>query len=208
MPTQIHSELRTIDRRLSQYFNSTRAQWIDIVRAAVAARAGCTENDARSAPGFYAWNAATARARQIFRREGWEKGDHEGIETIWNADHRKMIAVMNCDAGTCALDRVPHNRTPKGNASDKVVALNTEMFKPSEMTPLERRPYSFWYLCIFDDGRQVRAEISRPVEYKGNQIVDYSERIFILQDGEWERIIVETPSADDGQDFDIDVRRK
>jgi hypothetical protein len=208
MPALIHSDLRTIDRRLSQYFNSTRDQWIDIVRAAVAARAGCTENDARSAPGFYAWNAATARSRQIFRREGWEKGDHDGIETIWNADLRKMIAVMNCDAGTCALDRVPHNRTPKGAASDKVVALNGELFKPSEMTPLAKRPYSFWYLCIFDDGKQVKAELSRPIEYKGGQVIDYSERIFILQDGDWERIIIETPSEGDDQDFSIDVRRK
>lgn len=38
MTALIHSDPRTVDRRLSQYFNSTRDQWIDIVKAAVERR--------------------------------------------------------------------------------------------------------------------------------------------------------------------------
>lgn len=210
MAAIIHADPRMCDRRLRQYFNSTRDQWIEVVKAAVAARARCTENNARSAPGYYAWDAGTVRARQIFRREGWENGDHNGIETIWNSDLKKMIAVVNTDAGTADASRSPRNRTLKGPASEKVADLNNEglLFKRSEMGPPSELPYALWYLCIYDDGGKVRAELSHPTKYKSGYVVEFSERIFILRDGEWEKVIIDTPAEDAGQDFEIDVVRK
>ncbi|MGC1863013.1 MAG: hypothetical protein WA733_18310 [Methylocystis sp.] len=210
MAALIHTDPRVCDRRLAQYFNSTRDQWVEVVKAAVAARARCTENNAKSAPGYYAWDGATARSRQIFRREGWEKGDHNGIETIWNRDLKKMVAIMNTDAGTCDVMRSPKNRTWKGPACDQIVDLNNQglLFKKEEMGPLAELPYSLWYLCIFDDAGKVRAELSTPVEYRGGYIIEYSERIFILRDGEWEKVIIESGSDNDGQDFEINIVRK
>ncbi|MBY5834519.1 hypothetical protein ACC808_35055 [Rhizobium ruizarguesonis] len=61
---------------------------------------------------------------------------------------------------------------------------------------------------MFDDGKDVGAELSRPIELRGGFYVGYSERIWIIRPGEWERIAVENPADDDGQDFDITVRRK
>jgi hypothetical protein len=210
MAAVIHTERRIVDRRLRQYFNSTRDQWIEIVKAAVAARARCTTDNARSAPGYYAWDAATARARKTFRREGWEKGDHEGLETIWNRDHRKMVAVMNTDAGTADLLRSPRNRTYKGPASQKVVDLNNqiEMFRHSEVALKPSSEMELWYLCIYDDQGKVRAELSRPSEFNSGYVVKYSERIFILEAGDWERVIIESVDGSVGQDFEINVRRK
>ncbi len=210
MASLIHADPRICDRRLAMYFNSTRDQWIEVVKAAVAARARCTENNARSAPGYYAWDAGTVRARQIFRREGWEKGDHNGIETIWNRDLRKMVAVMNTDAGTCETMRSPRNRTWKGPASERIIDLNSQglLFKREEMGPLAEPPYSLWYPCIFDDAGKVRAELSSPVEYKGGYLVEYSERIFILRDGEWQKVIIESESDGDAQEFEINITRK
>ena len=205
----VYAEQRQADRRLRQYFNSTPNQWVKVVQAAVSARARCNENDAKAAPGFYAWTAATARSRVIFGREGWERGEHNGIETIFNSDLRMMIAVMNTDAGTCNLTRSPRNRTYKGTAAKGVVDLNNqgELFRRDEVAPLKVRPYALWYLCIHDDGGKVLAELSKPSEYKGGYVVDYSERIFILRDGEWEKIIVDTSVDDGDQDFAIDVVR-
>jgi hypothetical protein len=97
MAAIIHSDRRMVDRRLSQYFNSTRDQWIDIVKAAVAARARCTDDFPKSAPGYYAWESATTRSRQMFCREGWEKGEENGIETIVNHDLKKKVAILNTD---------------------------------------------------------------------------------------------------------------
>jgi hypothetical protein len=210
MPAIIHSDRRTVDRRLSQYFNSTRSQWIDIVKAAVAARARCTDDSPKSAPGYFAWEAATTRARQMFRREGWEKGSEDGIETIVNHDLKKKVAVLNTDAGTADRTRTPMNRTPKGPAQQKVMDINDqyEMFKRGEMGPVEEVPYSLWYLCIHDDGGRVRAEISRPSEFSGSYILGFAERIFILEDGDWEKVLLETPADDGSKDIEITVRRK
>lgn len=205
----IHSERRVADRRLRQYFNSNRQQWIDVVKAAVQARSRCTADNSKAAPGFYAWDAATARKRQIFRREGWESGDHNGIEVIINHQLKKMIAVMNTDSGTSDITRSPQNRTPKGSATEKVVDLNNqyELFRAHELSGTKEPPYSLWYLCIFDDGAKVRAELSRPSEYRGGSVVKFNERIFILQGDDWERVLLE---RDDGNTdaVQITVRRR
>lgn len=207
----IHDERRTADRRLSQYFNSTREQWIEVVKAAVAARARCTADNSAAAPGFYAWDAATARCRQIFRREGWQKGNFTGIETIINSDFKRMVAIMNTDDGTADKNRTPRNRTPKGIATASVIDLNNqyEMFKHSEVGPFEEPPYSLWYLCIFDSGKLVRAELSRPNGYAARTIVKFDERIFILGDGDWEKIVLEPEDKIGGSDeVEINIRRK
>jgi hypothetical protein len=210
MTTIVHSEPRAVKRRLSQLFNSDRDQWIEVIRAAVAARARCTDDGPKSAPGYYAWAAATTRMRQMFRREGWERGDENGIETIVNHDLKKKIAVMNTDSGTCDLNRSPINRTLKGKATTRVVDLNNqgELFKLHEMGPLEEPPYSLWYLSVYDEGGKVRAEISMPIEFSGGYIVKCSERIFIVQGDDWDKISVERPADDGPQEYDINVRRK
>ncbi|PWB90479.1 hypothetical protein C5688_10385 [Methylocystis sp. MitZ-2018] len=65
---------------------------------------------------------------------------------------------------------------------------------------------------MFDDGQLVRAELSRPIEFSSGYFIEYSERIWILRPGEWEKIAIETSLAggDEGsdQDLDINIRRK
>lgn len=189
MTTIIHSEPRAVARRLGQLFNSDRNQWVDIVKAAVAARARCTDDGPKSAPGYYAWAAATTRMRQMFRREGWERGDENGIETIVNHDLKKKIAVMNTDSGTSDHYRSPINRTLKGRATIRVIDQNNqgELFKKHEMGPYEEPPYFIWYLSIYDDQGKVRAELCMPIEFSGGYIVKCSERIFVLQGDDWEK---------------------
>ena len=210
MVALIHTEPREVDRRLSQYFNSTRDQWIDIVKAIVAARGGCTVNNAKSAPGFYAWDGGIRRMREIFGKEGWEIGDEDGIEIILNHELKKKISVMNTDAGTADKTRSPRNRTPKGPAAEKVVDLNDqiEMFKRRETGAPPEDENAIWYLCVFDDGKTVRAELSRPIMFKSGYFLKFSERIFILGLDDWEKVAIAAPSGDPDPDLKINVRRK
>jgi hypothetical protein len=211
MTAVIHYERPIVDRRLQQYFNSTRSQWIEIVAAAIAARARATDDSPISSAGYYAWAAATTRARQMFRREGWIKGYENGVETIDHRELKKKVAVMNTDEGTCDKDRSPLNRTVKGPATERIVDLNNqfELFKRDvKLAPVKEPPYPLWYLCIYDGQGKVRAEISKPSEFAGGSIVKFSERIFILQDGEWDQVLLTTPASDRLQDFEINVRRK
>jgi hypothetical protein len=210
MAAVIYEDPRQRDRRLAQYFNSTRDQWIEVVKASVGARGGCTTNNARSAPGFYAWDAGVARMRQIFCKEGWETGCEDGIELIVSRELGKKITVMNSDAGTADNSRSPKNRTLKGSATEKVADLNNqiEMFKSGDISKIPEDVCAIWNLCIFDDGKQVRAELSRPMLFRSGYFVKFSERIFILRDGDWEKVAIGSTSPEAEQTLEINVRRK
>jgi hypothetical protein len=210
MAAIIYADPRQADRRLAQYFNSTRAQWVEVVKASVGARGGCTTNNARSAPGFYAWDAGITQMRRIFCREGYEAACEDGIELIVNRELNRKITVMNTDAGTADSSRSPRNRTLKGPANEKVTDLNNqiEMFKSGEISSAPEDHCAIWHLCIFDDGKQVRAELSRPVLFKSGYFAKFSERIFILQDGDWEKVTLTAPAPEVHQDLEINVRRK
>lgn len=210
MAAAIYQEVRECDRRLSQYFNSTKAQWVDIVKAMVAARGSCTSHNPKASPGYLAWDAGITRMRQIFCREGWESSDDNGVELIVNRDFRRKVTVMNADMGVGDATRSPRNRTEKGPAAERITDLNSQLDLFRREHPREVKPdaYDLWQLCVFDDGKEVRAELSRPIEFKGGYYIGYSERIWILRPGEWERIAIEAPCDDSGQDFEITVRRK
>jgi hypothetical protein len=210
MAALIHSELRECDRRLSQYFNTTRNQWIEVVKAAVAARASCTDDNPLGAPGYRAWDAGTARMRRIFRKEGWDKDDQDGVPSIVHRELKKKIVVMNTDIGTADRFRSPRNRTVKGPATEKIADLNNqlEMFRRHEISREPADPISTWHLCIFDDGKLVRCELSRPVLFKSGFFLLFSERIFILRPGDWEKVSIATPADQPAQPLQITVRRK
>jgi len=214
MAAIIHESPRECDRRLAQYFNSTRAQWIEIVKAMVAARASRGADSPKASPGYFAWDAGITRMRQIFRREGWESGDDNGIELILNRDFRRKITVMNADAGVCDLNRSPRNRTLKGPAAEKITDLNNQLdlFRREHPRETKANAFDLWQLCVFDDGQLVRAEMSRPIEFSSGYFIGYSERIWILRPGDWERIAIETSSdgigESAGKDFEINIRRK
>jgi hypothetical protein len=214
MAAIIHQNPRECDRRLAQYFNSTRSQWIDVVKAMVAARASCTADNPKASPGYFAWDAGVTRMRQIFRREGWQAGDDNGVEHIVNREFRKKITVMNADAGVCDVDRSPRNRTLKGPAGEKITDLNNQLdlFRREYPRETKEDATDLWQLCVFDDGKFVRAELSRPIAFLAGYFIEYSERIWILWPGEWERIAIESHSEDGGesasQDFEIKIRRK
>ncbi|WP_261335804.1 hypothetical protein [Rhizobium leguminosarum] len=210
MAAVIYQEARECDRRLSQYFNSNQSQWIDIVKAMVAARGSCTAHNPKASAGYFAWDAGITRMRQMFCREGWNASDESGVELITNHDFRRKVTVMNADKGVCDPLRSPRNRTEKGPMAEKITDLNNQLdlFRQDHPREIRRDIYDLWQLCVFDDGKDVRAELSRPIEFRGGFYVGYSERIWIIRPGEWERIAVENPADEDGQDFDITVRRK
>jgi hypothetical protein len=210
MVAVIYDQPREIDRRLAQYFNSTREQWIDVVRAMVAGRGACTANNSKSAPGYYAWDNGIYRMRHIFGKEGWINGCEDGVETIVNHDLKKQITVMNTNDGTADKGSSPRNRTPKGAANEKLTDLNDqfEMFRRHEVVRPPQDHLPIWYLCTFDDGKSVRAELSRPIKFTSNYFVKFEERIFLVQGDEWQKIAITTPAVDVGSDYQIDVRRK
>lgn len=202
------------DERLRR-LGVTRDELIDIVRECVARRADTTDDDPQSAAGQFAWIYGTRRMRQLLRPKGLEKEILNGVETVADRKRKIRFAVISTDAGTANPDISPRNRTHKGPASERIADLNNQIELPlvdRAGNPISRKEdgdgYTLWYLCVFDDGSDVRAELSNPIDFKSGYFVKFSERIFILGPGEWEKVIVTNPDEDSGDSLTIDVRRK
>ncbi len=219
MVSSVYSHPYDRDERLSR-LGTTREEWIEVTKAVVAGRSGATDNDPISAGGYLAYLLGTRRMREIFRAKGLEKEALDGIETVVDHKRKLRFAVVSTDAGTANIHRSPRNRTHKGPASKKAVDLNCQYelgLYDRDGNPLPGKEsgdgYAFWYLCVFDDGESVRAELSSPVEFESGHFVKFSERIFILGADEWDEIIVSDPDEDsrdedsDG-DYQIDISRK
>jgi hypothetical protein len=131
------------------------------------------------------------------------------------------IAVANTDDAT-GIDSVsasPQNRSKKGTATDRAVDGNQQSlfgdFPPDGnmvlFTPRERhsKSYATFYLCVFNEGDDVRAELSYPVEVTNGFFVGFSERIILIKPGEWSPSPSDNRDPDNGEmEFDIPVRRK
>lgn len=209
-----------IDDRLND-FGIVRDQLIAIVHAMVAAKAECTDNDPPSAPGWSSWRHGTRRAREIFRSKGWLKDD-AGLSTIVNHSLGMRIAVANTDDATgIASDEVnPQNVSRKGAATDRAVDGNQKsLFRdlpPDEkiipFVPRERHTsaYATYYVCVFGEGVEVRAEFSCPIKVVDGFFVGFSERIILVKPGEWPPAPMDKREEPDSDvtEFDIPVRRK
>lgn len=214
MASVIYAHPYDRDERLNR-LGTSREDWIEVVKACVAGRSGSTDNDAASAGGYLAWLLGTRRMREIFRAKELEKESLNGIEAVTNHKRKTRFAVVNTDVGTADRDRSPKNRTCKGPASERVVDLNNQ-YELGLCAPdgkvLTREDagdgYVLWYLCVFDDGNTVRAELSSPVEFKSGFFKKFSERIFIIGPDEWDAIILSEPDDEADDDYDIDVSRK
>lgn len=212
MATVVHDTPWECRKLLRSYFGCDRDDLLEVVKAMVAARSGCTANNSKSAPGYYAWDGGIARMREVFLPKGWIADEENGVELIINKDLGKRMSVMNADSRVCDRNRSPRNRTVKGPMAERTTDLNNQydLFRDHQlrMAKAAQNGLPLWYLCVFDDGKDVRAEISCPIEYSGGRFIKYSERIFVVDFGEWEKLIVTAPSDDGGQEFQINVERR
>lgn len=64
-----------------------------------------------------------------------------------------------------------------------------------------------WYLFVYADGDDVRAELSYPMAIEGDQFHGFNERILLVGKGEWQGIDI-APDDLDLPDFDVSVTRK
>ncbi|MEI9990295.1 MAG: hypothetical protein WDM86_09670 [Rhizomicrobium sp.] len=212
-PTVIRSEEWDRNKRLRELglvlptFPEPRWGLIEAVSAAVAGRADATDNDARFIGGINAWNYPTRRLREIYRgHNGWEKFEENGVEGVINPKLKLKVLAASTDEGTCDPAISPRNRTPKGPATEKVIDLNAQygFFPPPPAA--SKDDYQTWELCTYDNGDDVLAELSCPVLFASGHFLKFSERIFLIDPGEWKKIGITRP--DEGEAFEPTVRRK
>lgn len=212
MPVILHRDPPDIDRRLRE-LGLDREGLIEAVRASVAFRAGCTDNDPANAPGWEGYRGAVRRLREIYRSVGWDKERRDNVEVIRHPGLKLRIAYLATDARTCDPIVQPSNRYPKGPAQQRAASANGQMdLFPDTLEDEDGNPHdghSTWLLCVYDDGHgTVLAELSRPTGFDGNHVSAFSERIFLIGPGEWDGLALAGDDGDDDSDIEVPVRRK
>lgn len=216
MPTIYKVDPVEVDNRLEE-LGWTRAELIEVVGTMVSARRNCTENDPSSAPGWMAWKDGTRRIRELATPRGLVRAEVDQIPCVLDSKRHLRFSVTNTDDGTAIKGRTPQNRSRKGAATDRVVSINQTSLFDYAGVPLKVIPLSSskpqpgltvsWFLCVYCEGEEIRAELSCPVEVEAGFFSEFSERIILIgPDDEGAPVRREIP--DDGEQFDIPVTRK
>ena len=183
-----------------------------MVHQAVAAKANFVLNHPLNAAGQLSYIYGTGAVRDALRAKGWEIDRTGNIEATYNPRTGMKIVFQNADSA-CEDERDPRAISDKGPAATKAVDIGqASLFPEYDIEDQEKRKRenaALWYLFVYINGDDVRAELSFPKRIEDGQFKGFNERIYIIKPGEWLSMI---PKADDGeppaQDFDISVTRK
>lgn len=221
MPVQILKSPIEVGNRLDGLATSTELMML-VIDAAVVARNECTDNDPSGTRGWRGWQMGTRRNREAHCSSpdsDWQRDNTDQIASIVNEKRGIRIIVCNTDDGTCIESgRGPRNRSKKGAGTDRVVdeTQGSFDFKPAESEKVVRFPTQSaddsirtYYLCVYHEGDDIRAELSCAIEMECGYFRDFKERIFIVG-GEAGEVAPIKKSADgDGpSEFDIPVKKK
>lgn len=196
--------------RLEQ-LGMTKADLLDVVRAAVGARRNVVAYHPLSAPGLLSWIAGTAQLRRTFDAKNWDICRRDGIESIYSPGLGIKVVFQNAErAGDPVSDPLAANR--KGAASARAVELGQgELFAEHQMEKEQAKAElnaTTWILFVQADKEIVRAELSCPIAINDEQYAGFHERILLVQHGEWD---APAPLSDDGEppaDYEVNVSRK
>lgn len=180
---------RRVDQNLAsdrlESLGLTQAGLIDVVQGAVSARNSATPFHPKNAPGLLSWIDGSYHLRRVFVPMGWEPCDRDNVSSITHPELGLKVIYQNAErAGDIRFE--PIAKSMKGAGSARVVASGQPDFFPELIAEQERSPQEAWYLFVFANGLDVRAELSRPMTIKSGQFEGFHERIILLQAGEWD----------------------
>jgi hypothetical protein len=196
---EIHSRLAD--------FGVTREELLTVVASAVGARRSASPMAPASAGGLMAWIRGTEALRAIFLPKGWELTRTDNIEAVYHAETGVKIIYQSADrAGDPVAD--PLAVSKKGLGSARAVESGQGDLFPEYMVDAARElNAASWYLFVYADGDDVRAELSFPKAIEEDQFKGFNERILLVQMGEWDSMDLRSEEAAP-LELDVPVRRK
>jgi len=183
---------------------------IEAIRYADGERALCTANDPK---GFdlITMNARLARAlRDAFVGDDWEVDETDNQPGIRNPALKVRVIPCNFDenAGNRLAD--PTNLRDKGAASRSKTQCNKTAwlpgFEPSPET--EKAEYETYVLGTYTASGELRAELSKPLNFSSGKYTRFLPRIILLDGTEGEPIGSRVPREGPTDVIDIAVTRK
>ena len=186
---------------------------ISVVHQAVAAKANFVLNHPLNAAGQLAYIYGTGAIRDALRPKGWHIDRTGNVEATYDPKTGIKIVFQNADSA-CDDSRDPKAISDKGPATSKAVDLGQRNLFPEfdaeDRAKHQRENAALWYLFVYINGDDVRAELSFPKRIEDGQFRGFNERIYIIKPGEWAIMMPKVADDDEGpaQDFEINVTRK
>lgn len=187
-----------------------------VAKVASAARASALEIDVSFTPGMFSHIYGNRQLRLELLPLGWRSGRFNNVESVINDELGIQIVFQNVDIA-CEIDHSPQAISGKGSGARQLVqdGLQGELWEKPFSAPADgslvgsRRGITpvVWMFCVSDDGRRLRAEISKPDTFEGDQFEEFSRRIFVLDEelGTDPDVVV-TPTRDDDGGLDVEVK--
>ncbi len=198
-----------VGQMLEQVFGVSKEELLQIVFAAAAARADTVPNDPRNAGGQFAYSYGVRATRDLFLAKGWSIDRTDNIEATKNSETGIKVVFQNVDTAADPLFE-PKAISKKGPAAKRLVAQGqTHLFADMEQEAQAQINATTWFLCVSDDGDEVRAEISCPITLEDGQFCGFHTRIFLLGSGEWENLAFNSDEYELPDDnIEIELSRK
>jgi hypothetical protein len=184
-----------------------------IADASATAKADTMAVEPLNAPGTNAYNKGVAATRLNLMPFGWEMVHNRGIEPTVNYKLGIQVVFQNVDVA--CTDRDPQAISEKGSGSRKLVydgQRQKVLFERVEGAPEQIRGAApeVWLICVSTSGKKLRAEVSCPLLFEGNQFEGFSKRIFVM-DRDYDPTPQARPNADGGgrvDDFEVKIVKK
>lgn len=154
-----------------------------IADAAASAKADTMAVEPLNAPGTNAYNKGVAATRMNLMPLGWRMSHNRGIEATVNDKLGIQFVFQNVDAA--CTERNPQAISEKGSGSRKLVydgQRQQNLFERVEGKREQIRGVAprVWLICVSTSGKKLRAEVSCPLLFEGNQFEDFAKRIFVV----------------------------
>lgn len=154
-----------------------------IARMSAAAKAEALEVDPTSTPGTLAYIKGVRGTRLALLPMGWRISRTGNVEATVNDKAGIQICFQNVDVA--CTDRHPQAISGKGAGSRKLIQDGqAELFDraaPEAVDAIGSVP-TVWVVCVSTESKKLRAEVSCPEAFEGNQFEGFSKRIFVVDE--------------------------
>lgn len=183
----------------------------NVARAAAGAKADALAVDPCSTPGQLAYIYGVRSIRLQLLPKGWRISREGNVESTINHDLGIQLCFQNVHRA-CS-ERDPEAISGKGSGSRKLIhdgqaelfgSASSRVPKTVGATP------TVWVICVSSDERTIRAELSCPESFEGEQFEGFSKRIFVLDEtlDPNPRTDKDSDDGDNATDFEVRISRK
>ena len=152
------------------------------------------------------WGLGSALIRERLLPLGWEVKSHRNDEQIINRTLAASITVKRGDKHTGLPGCPVSQKSPAGELIQEAVTQNGQLL----LFPHAAPPQSLqrWFLLVYDDGINARAEFSLPITLSrnGRRFAQFARRIIIPIEAYMNDVIPLNPNETQ-DDFEIKVKK-